>query len=84
MQWAIGANTHSRGSSTSLGTAQASAGSGFIYVDSTSLRRSGANAAAAGTGAADLAGTNSSHSMSNSASALARVFGIVVREVGVR
>ncbi|XP_068706016.1 E3 ubiquitin-protein ligase UBR5-like [Montipora foliosa] len=81
MQWAIRANTQSRGPSGngSLSTPQTTAGSGFIYVDSTSLRRSGNNAAAASTGTNDLPSV--SHSMSSSASALARAFGVVVREV---
>ena len=83
MQWAIRANTQSRGPSGngSLSAPQTTAGSGFIYVDSTSLRRSGNNAAAASTGTNDLPSV--SHSMSSSASALARAFGVVVREVSV-
>ena len=82
MQWAIRANTQSRPSSSGLAAPQTTGGSGFIYVDSTSLRRSGSNAAAAGTGASELPGTTVSHcSMSSSASALARAFGTVVREV---
>ena len=81
MQWAIRANAQSRGPSNSgLSAAQTTAGSGFIYVDSTSLRsRTGNNAAAAGTGSSDLPSV--SQSMTSSASALARAFGIVVREV---
>ncbi|KAK2568064.1 E3 ubiquitin-protein ligase UBR5 [Acropora cervicornis] len=81
MQWAIRANAQSRGpSNSSLSAAQTTAGSGFIYVDSTSLRsRTGNNAAAAGTGSSDL--PSISQSMTSSASALARAFGIVVREV---
>ena len=84
MQWAIRANAQSRGPSNSgLSAAQTTAGSGFIYVDSTSLRsRTGNNAAAAGTGSSDLPSV--SQSMTSSASALARAFGIVVREVSCR
>ena len=84
MQWAIRANnTQSRATGSSAATPQTtSGGTGFIYVDSTSLRRSGGNAAAASTAATtEVPGTSGSHSMSNSASALARAFGIVVREV---
>ena len=52
-------------------------------MDSSSLRRSGGNAAAASTAAtSEITGSSGAHSMSNSASALARAFGIVVREVG--
>ena len=81
MQWAIRANTQSRPSAPQT---TGGGGSGFIYVDSASLRRGGSNAAAAAsTGTSDLApGTSGHHSMSSSASALARAFGIVVREVG--
>ena len=81
MQWAIRANTQSRPSSSSLAAPQTTGGSGFIYVDSASLRRGGSNAAAASTGTSELPGTSVPHSMSSSASALARAFGIVVREV---
>ena len=82
MQWAIRANTQSRPSAPQ--TTGSGGGSGFIYVDSASLRRGGSNAAAAAsTGTSDLGpGTSGPHSMSSSASALARAFGIVVREVG--
>ena len=84
MQWAIRANnTQSRATGSSAATPQTTnGGTGFIYVDSTSLRRSGGNAAAASTAATtEVPGTSGSHSMSNLASALARAFGIVVREV---
>lgn len=83
MQWAIRANTQSRPSAPQT-TGGGGGGSGFIYVDSASLRRGGSNAAAAAsTGTSDLGpGTSGPHSMSSSASALARAFGIVVREVG--
>lgn len=84
MQWAIRANTQSRPAAP-----QTTGGSGFIYVDSSSMRRgAGSNAAAAAAAAAggtagtsELPGANVSHSMRSSASALARAFGIVVREV---
>ena len=79
MQWAIRTNTQSRPSGSSLAAPQTTTGSGFMYVDSTSLRRSGSNAAAASTGASEVPSV--SHSMGSSASALARAFGIVVREV---
>ena len=78
MQWAIRANTQTRPSSSSLAAPPTTAGSGFIYVDS-SLRRGGSNAAAASSGTNELPSV--SHSMNNSACALARAFGIVVREV---
>ena len=80
MHWAI-RSTQSRGTGTGFTAAPTSGG--FIYVDSNSIRRSGgggANAAAASTTAPDVSGS-SAHSMSNSASALARAFGIIVREV---
>lgn len=84
MQWAIRANTQSRPSAPQTTGGGGGGGSGFIYVDSASLRRGGSNAAAAAsTGTSDLGpGTSGPHSMSSSASALARAFGIVVREVG--
>lgn len=84
MQWAIRANnSQSRAAGNSAATPQPTSGTGFIYVDSSSLRRSGGNAAAASTAASsEVTGTSGALSMSNSASALARAFGIVVREVG--
>ena len=83
MQWAIRANnSQSRAAGNSAATPQPTSGTGFIYVDSSSLRRSGGNAAAASTAASsEVTGTSGALSMSNSASALARAFGIVVREV---
>ncbi|XP_048590266.1 E3 ubiquitin-protein ligase UBR5-like isoform X2 [Nematostella vectensis] len=81
MQWAIRPN-QPRSTGTSLATAQTSNASGFIYMDSGTLRRTGAsNGASAATGANDLTGTPTTDRMGNSTSALARAFGIVVREI---
>ena len=84
MQWAI--RNHPAHASSGFSSTHTPGSSGFIYVDSAALRRgAGGSAAAAAAAAASNNATelnsNPRHSMSNSASALARAFGIVVREV---
>lgn len=83
MQWAIRSNQPRTTTSTGLASGHSLAGSGFIYVDSATIRRSAAgNGAAASTAAHTEMNSNSCHDrMENSSSALARAFGILVREV---
>ena len=73
LQWAV---RNSRGATTTTATAHAT-GSGLIYIDAANLRRSGAGASAG----ADIANGGN---MFCTPSALARTFGIVIREVTCR
>jgi E3 ubiquitin-protein ligase EDD1 len=73
MQWAI--RTRSR-AVRGTATAAASGGGGFIYIDPSSLRRGGTATAAVAAPAG-----NEPVTMATSASALARAFGIVIRQI---
>lgn len=82
MQWAIRSNQPRNTTSTGLASGHSVTTSGFIYVDSSTIRRSAAgNGAAASTTANELNSSSSNERMGNASSALARAFGIVVREV---
>lgn len=85
MQWAIRNNQSRSATSTGLASGHSLAGSGFIYVDSATIRRNAASngAAASTTPHTELSTSNSSEKIGNSSSALARAFGILVREVRI-
>ncbi|XP_031552973.1 E3 ubiquitin-protein ligase UBR5-like isoform X3 [Actinia tenebrosa] len=82
MQWAIRNNQPRNTTTTGLASGHSVTTSGFIYVDSSTIRRSAAgNGAAASTTANELNSSSSNERMGNASSALARAFGIVVREI---
>ena len=91
MQWALRPRTKAGGRSSSAAAAAAAAaaasgGGGFIYIDPTSLRRTSGGAAAAAAVAAATAGglagaADHQVTMYTTASALARSYGVVIRQV---
>ncbi len=84
MQWALRPRTKTGRTSSAAAAAAAAAATGFIYIDQATLRRTSAGGAAAVAAApASIAASAADHqvTMYTTASALARAYGIVIRQV---